>query len=69
MTTSDFGSNLIPPRVAWNKGKTLSETHRLKISETNKGKPKTTEHRLKISESNKGRMPWNKGNSTKALKG
>ena len=48
-------------RIPWNKGKTLSEETKKKISTTKKGKNHSEEAKIKISESLKGNIPWNKG--------
>lgn len=51
-----------------NKGKTLSEETKRKLSEVNKGKILSEDHKKKISEANKGekngmfgKTPWNNG--------
>lgn len=41
--------------ISPNKGKSLSEEHKKKISETMKGKEHSEKHKQKISEANKGR--------------
>ena len=46
---------------SWNKGKHISEEHKIKISEKLKGKQPSEETRRRISESNKGKPAWNKG--------
>ena len=46
-----------------NKGRTLSEEWRRKISESNKGKNLSEETRNKMSEAHKGKSTWNKGKS------
>lgn len=56
-----------------NKGKTLSEETRTKISNSNKGRkcPKTVEHRQKLSDANKGKLLTNetKNKISASLKG
>jgi NUMOD3 motif len=53
---------LKPGHTPWNKGRRLSEEHRIKISDSHKGKPSSTkgrtisqEHKDKISLANTGR--------------
>jgi len=55
-------------RVQWNTGKTLTEEHKRKCSESNKGifnpfkgRQHTEETKKRISEANKGKSPPNKG--------
>ena len=44
-----------------NKGKILSEEHKIKISESNKGKTLSEETKIKISEAKKGKKWWHDG--------
>jgi len=60
-------------RVQWNKGKTLTEEHKKKCSESNKGifnpfkgRQHTEETKKRISEANKGKSPPNKGQKMSA---
>jgi hypothetical protein len=56
-------------KVAWNRGKKLSETHRASIVKNlmpgwNKGKTKEEYPNLANSGVKKGNIPWNKGRSS-----
>ena len=55
-------------RKVWNKGQSLPDEIKQKISKSkkgskpwNKGIPRTSEERKKISLAKKGSIPWNKG--------
>ena len=54
-------SNSLKGHTSWNKGKTFSEEHKQKMSESHKGKHFSEEARQKMSKAKKGHIPWNKG--------
>ena len=56
-------------RLAWNKGKTLSEEAKRKMSEANKGKKRSEEAKRKMSEAHKGKQAPNKGKHWKLVDG
>ena len=51
----------------WNKGMTMSNEQKMKISKANKGKKLSEETKRKISETHKGKPTWNKGKKCEPL--
>lgn len=60
---SEHGSEQTRERAAWNKGKTVPEEIRTKVSEGMRRKWKDPEYRNAVSSSLQGREAWNKGKS------
>lgn len=56
-TNGGDGAHAVSNKVAWNKGKTQSSEHNLKISVSLKSYKRTSEHQKKINQSLKGREP------------
>jgi hypothetical protein len=52
-TTTKF--YYVPSGSPWNKGRTLSEEHRKKLSEIGKNKKLSESHKIKLANSNKGK--------------
>ena len=58
--------NIATNAYAPGTGRTLTEEHRRKISESQKGKTITQDCRAKLSLANKGHLPWNTGKKRSA---
>ena len=54
-------------KTPWNKGMTMSNEQKMKISKANTGKHHTEETKRKISEAHKGKPTWNKGKKCEPL--